>query len=112
MDVELLGEAMHGEGGEFSAGGVDVGQVVAGMVEVTSAGEYQPASGPGSRLQRGGEAALRYGEADADVPAAVVAVRGVAADVDGFVGVGERADPAAYGHDVPVGQGDRVDAAA
>jgi hypothetical protein len=40
VDVELLCEAVDGQCGEVSGGGVDLGQVVAGMVEVASAGQY------------------------------------------------------------------------
>ena len=40
VDVELLGEAVDGQCGEVSGGWVDVGQVVAGVVEVASAGQY------------------------------------------------------------------------
>src|SRR6185436_6283154 len=91
---------------------IDVGQIVAGMLEFTAAGENQPAAGPGARLQRGGEAALGNREADADVSAPVVPVGGVDADVDGLVRVAERTDPAADGEGGLVGHGDGVDAAA
>jgi hypothetical protein len=58
VDVELLGKAVHGQSGEFPADRVDVGQVVTGMIQVTSAGQHQPTSRAAPRLQRGGEAAL------------------------------------------------------
>ena len=51
-------------------------------------------------------------ESDADITATAVPVSGVDADVDGFVGVGERADPASDGDRVVARQGDRVDATA
>ena len=112
VHVELLGEAVHRKGGELTRLGVDVGQVVAGMVEVAATGQHQATVGPGAGDQRGGEARLREREADADVAAPVVPVGGVDADVDRFVVVGEGADPAAHGDGIVLVEADRVDAAA
>ena len=47
VDVELLGEAVDGEGGHLAGVGVDVGQVVAGVVEFASAGQDQSTAGAG-----------------------------------------------------------------
>ncbi len=47
VDVELLGEALDGQGGEVAGGRVDVGQVMAGVAEVALGREGQPAAGPG-----------------------------------------------------------------
>ena len=41
-DVELLGEAVHGQRGELAGFGIDVGQVVAGVGELAAAGEHEP----------------------------------------------------------------------
>ena len=52
IDVELFAEPLYGHGGEAPAVGVDVGQVVARMFELTATGQDQPAaiSRPGSRV--------------------------------------------------------------
>src|SRR6202042_233273 len=75
-------------------------------------GEDQPAVRPRSRCERRGETGLGEREADADVAALLIAVCRVDTDIDGFVIVGERPDPAPHRHDVLAGSGDRVDAAA
>jgi hypothetical protein len=59
------------------------------VIEVAAAGEHEATSWSTARLERGGEAGLREREADADIPASVVAVGGVDPDVDRFVVVGE-----------------------
>jgi len=51
VDVQFLGEAVHGEGGEVSGTGVDVGQVMAGVFQFAAAGEHQPATGAGAGYQ-------------------------------------------------------------
>ena len=105
VDVQLLGEAVHGQRREFPGDGIDVGQVVAGVREIAAAGQHQAAACAGPRQQGGGETAVRHGETDADVAALGVPVGGVDADVDRFVGVGERTDPAADGDVVLVRAG-------
>src|SRR5829696_8650690 len=110
--VELFGEAMDRQGGELSGGGVDVGQVVTRVIEMAAAGEHKTTPRSRARLERGGETGLREREADADVPASVVAVGGVDPDVDRFVVVGERSDPPANSDDVIAVERDGVDAAA
>ena len=75
--------------------GVDVGEVVTG-VAVAVAAQREAAAVTPTRYERGREAAVRDWEADADVAPPVVTVRRVDADVDRFVGVGERTDPAAH----------------
>ena len=52
VHVELFGEAMDRQGRELSGGGVDVGQVVARVIEVAAAGEHQTTAGSrgGSRV--------------------------------------------------------------
>src|SRR3954452_3210077 len=45
-DVELLLEAMHGQGGELVCGGVDVGEIVPGLAVVDAAGQGQATVGP------------------------------------------------------------------
>ena len=113
VDVELLGEAVHGQRGELAGcrGRCRSGSGRAGR-QVAAAGQRQAAAGSRPGHQRGGEAGLRQREADADVPAAVVPVGRVDADVDRLVGVGERPDPAADRDAVVVGRRDRVDPAA
>jgi hypothetical protein len=114
VDVEPLGEAPDGDGGELGGLGVDIGKVVARLVQVAAAVQYQalpiPGARPALRQQRGGEAGLRQREADADVAAALVPVGGVDADVDRLAGVGPGPYPAA--HRCPVIEGDGVDPAA
>ena len=46
VDVEFLREAVDGHGAEVSGGRVDVGEVVAGVVEAAAAGEDEAAAGP------------------------------------------------------------------
>ena len=89
VHVELFGEAMDRQSRELSGGGIDVGQVVARVIEVAAAGQHETTPRSRARLERGGEAGLREREADADVPASAVAVGGVDPDVDRFVVVGE-----------------------
>ena len=96
VDVEFLGEAVHRQRGELSGGRVDVGEVVARVVEVAAAGQDKAATGTNPRRQRGSEAGLRYRESDADVPTALVTICGVDTDVDRLVGVRVRPDPAPY----------------
>src|SRR6266566_560011 len=112
VDVKLLGEAVHRQHREIPGGGVDVGQVVPGLIVIAPAGQDQAAAGAGPRQQGRGEARLRQREADAHVPAATVPVGGVDADVDRLVGIGERADPAADHHVIGAVPGDGVDPAA
>ena len=59
------------------------------VIDVAAAGEHDTTAGSRARLERGGEAGLREREADADVPASLVAVGGVDPDVDRFVVVGK-----------------------
>jgi hypothetical protein len=47
VDVELFGEAMDGQHREIPGGLVDVGEVVAGLVQVAAAGQDQAATGGG-----------------------------------------------------------------
>src|SRR5215813_3967479 len=64
VDVEPLGEAVDRQHGELIGGWVYVGEVVAGLIQVTAAGQDQATPGAGARQQRGGEAGLREREAD------------------------------------------------
>ena len=68
--VELFGEAMDRECGQLIVVLVDVGEVVAGVIERAAAGEPQPAAGSRPWGEGGGEAGAGQREADADIPAA------------------------------------------
>src|SRR5262249_60597592 len=83
-----------------------------GVFQLAAAGEDQPAARPPPRCERRGETGLGEWEADADVAALLIAIRRVDTDIDGFVIVGERPDPATHRHHVLAGSGDRVDTAA
>ena len=48
--VELLGEAVDGQGGQLAGVGVDVGEVVAGVVERTAGGEGEAARIPSTSI--------------------------------------------------------------
>ena len=59
VDVELFGEAVDRQHREISAGWVDVGEVVTGLVQVAAAGQDQATAGAGTWQQRRGKAGLR-----------------------------------------------------
>ncbi|HYV76526.1 MAG TPA: hypothetical protein VE979_00210, partial [Streptosporangiaceae bacterium] len=88
VDVEPLGEPGHRDRGQLGRLRVYISKVMARLVELAAAVQHQPASRPGPRQQRRGEAGLRQREADADVAAPLVPVGGVDAHVDGLTGVG------------------------
>lgn len=92
-NVELLGEALYRQCGEIVGVRVDEGEVVIGLIEVAPAAQRQSSVLSSARRQRRREARLREGETNAHVPATVVSVGRVDADVDGSVGIGEGTNP-------------------
>src|SRR5437588_12725304 len=93
VHVELLSEPLYGQRGQVAAVGVDVGEVVAGVVKLAPAREAQPAARTSGGRQGRGEAGVREWEADADIASPVEAIGGVDADVDRGIRVGERTNP-------------------
>src|SRR5262249_53161073 len=72
IDVELFGEALDRQHGELFGGWVDVGEVVARLVQVAAAGQDQATAGAGARQQRGGEGGPRGRGAAAHTTPAVL----------------------------------------
>src|SRR5690348_3381343 len=90
VDVELLGESVDRERGEVSGHRFDVGQVVAGLVEIATARQYYTPAGARPGQQRRREAPLRDRKASADVAPPAIPVGRVNADVNRLIGIGER----------------------
>ena len=97
VDGEFLGETMDRQRGETGVRRVAIGEIVAGVILIATAGQGQPAVGPAAGQERRREAGVRQRKSDADVTSVAVSVGGVDADVDGLVGIGERADGQASG---------------
>src|SRR5215217_1593677 len=95
VDIELLFETRHPKCRQLARGGLNKGQVMAGMRQGAATGQHQASTDACAWHQGGREAGLRQWEPNTDVAAVVVAVGGVDPHIDGFACGGEGSDPPA-----------------